>query len=188
MRRPCIILCKFLLIATFSTTSALAQDWTEIKSHNFTVVTDGGDKRGREVALRFEQMREIFGTLIFKDKVNVTAPLSIIAFKDRRELSQVAPLWKGKPVELSGVYYSGEDRHFIALDLSSTVGWAVVFHEYAHMLLNTNFPPAQVWFDEGFAEYFSTIDITKKEVKIGLPPAYAGQELADGLMPLEKLF
>jgi tetratricopeptide (TPR) repeat protein len=168
--------------------SSFAQNWVEIKSKNFVVTTDAGDKRGREVALRFEQMREIFGTLMLRDKINPTSPLSIIAFKDHKEISQVAPLWKGKPVELAGVYYGGEDRHFIALDLSSSAGWSVVFHEYAHMLLNTNYPPAQVWFDEGFAEYFSTIDISKKDVKVGLPPEYVAQELARGLMPVEKLF
>src|SRR3954454_20742672 len=76
-----------------------AQNWIEIKSRNFEVITDGGEKRGREVALRFEQMPALFGTLILRDKMNATAPLSIIAFKDKKELSQVAPLFNGKPVE-----------------------------------------------------------------------------------------
>lgn len=175
-------------IFVFCSASSFAQNWVEIKSKNFTVFTDAGDRRGREVALRFEQMREIFGTLMLHDKINPTAPLAILAFKDRKGLSQVAPLWKGKPVELSGVYYSGEDRHFIAMDLSSSLGWAVVFHEYAHMLLNTNYPPAQPWFDEGFAEYFSTIEVSKKEVKVGMPPEYIGQALGLSLIPVEKLF
>src|SRR3954470_10245342 len=173
MRRCCrrfLILSAILLLATASLS---AQNWVEIKSRNFTVITDGGEKRGREVALRFEQMRAIFGTLIVRDKIiNATAPLSIIAFKDSKELSQVAPLFNGKPVTLAGVYYGGEDRHFIALDLSSLRGWQVVFHEYAHMLLNTNFRPAVPWFDEGFAEYFSTIDVEKKAVHIGRAPDY----------------
>src|SRR5438270_4236237 len=134
MRRILPHLFKISAVVLLTVATATAQNWVEIKSKNFTVITDGGDKRGREVALRFEQMREIFGTLIFRDKVNATAPLSIIAFRDRKELDQVAPLYKGKPVELAGVYYGGEDRHFIAIDLSSPAGWAVVFHEYAHML------------------------------------------------------
>src|SRR3954470_3705983 len=179
--------CKTLLIIFILSASVAAQNWVEIRSKNFTVITDGGEKRGREVALRFEQMRAIFGALILRDKINPTAPLSIIAFKDKKELSQVAPLFNGKPVELAGVYYSGEDRHFIALDLSSNRGWEVVFHEYAHMLLNTNYLPAEPWFDEGFAEYFSTIDVGKKDVKIGLAPEYVWQQLAHGMMPIEQV-
>src|SRR4051812_43482579 len=188
MRRMRAQLSTIFVVAFLATASMSAQNWVEIKSRNFSVITDGGEKRGREVALRFEQMREIFGTLIVRDsKVNATAPLSIIAFKDNKELSQVAPLFNGKPVTLAGVYYSGEDRHFIALDLSSNRGWQVVFHEYAHMLLNTNYLPAEPWFDEGFAEYFSTIDVGKKDVKIGLAPEYVWQQLAHGMMPIEQV-
>src|SRR6266446_4930736 len=181
---------SFLLLLAVSGSSAFvhAQSWVEVISPNFSVVTDAGDKRGREVALRFEQMRHIFGSLVLREKMNTAVPLAIIAFKDHKGLQQVAPLWKGKPVELAGVYYQGDDKHFIALDLSSAGGWTVVFHEYAHMLLNSNFPRAQLWFDEGFAEYFSTIKITKTEVQVGLPPEYVAPTLSGGLMPVEKFF
>src|SRR4051812_18623184 len=188
MRRMRAQLSTIFVVAFLATASMSAQNWVEIKSRNFSVITDGGEKRGREVALRFEQMREIFGTLIVRDsKVNATAPLSIIAFKDSKELSQVAPLFNGKPVGLAGVYYSGEDRHFIALDLSSSRGWQIVFHEYAHMLLNTNFRPAVPWFDEGFAEYFSTIDVGKKDVKIGLAPDYVWGQIDHGMIPIDQV-
>ena len=102
MRRMRAQLSTIFVVAFLATASMSAQNWVEIKSRNFSVITDGGEKRGREVALRFEQMREIFGTLILRDKINPTAPLSIIAFKDKKELSQVAPLFNGKPVELAG--------------------------------------------------------------------------------------
>jgi hypothetical protein len=36
----------------------------EIRSPHFSVVTDAGEKRGREVAMRFEQMRAVFGALM----------------------------------------------------------------------------------------------------------------------------
>lgn len=49
--------------------------------------------------------------------------------------------------------------------------WTTVFHEYAHQLLNGNlqleFDP---WFEEGFAEYFSSIQVDGKEAKIGKIP------------------
>ncbi|HUS18140.1 MAG TPA: tetratricopeptide repeat protein [Terriglobales bacterium] len=178
-----------LLITLFNPGLACAEEqWKEIRSPNFVVYTNGGDKRGREVALRFEQMRKLFGTLLVRDKLNLNIPLVIVAFKDNRGLKSVAPLWKGKPIDLAGLYLRGEDRSFIALDLSSEAGYPVVFHEYAHLMLNSNFPKTQLWFDEGFAEYYSTIEITEKEVKLGMPPKYAGQILSEGLMPVEKLF
>ncbi|MCU1305742.1 MAG: hypothetical protein JWN45_437 [Acidobacteriaceae bacterium] len=181
---------SLLLLLAISGSSVFvhAQSWVEVTSPNFSVMTDAGDRRGREVALRFEQMRHIFGSLVLREKMNTSIPLAIIAFKDNKGLRQVAPLWNGKPIELAGVYYSGDDKHFIALDLSSEGGWNVVFHEYAHMLLNSNFPRAQLWFDEGFAEYFSTIKIGKTEVQVGLPPAYVASALSSGLEPVDKFF
>lgn len=177
-----------LLIAlVLSAAAASAQNWIEVRSPNFSVVTDAGDKRGREVALHFEQMRQVFGSLIMHEKVNIAAPLQIVAFKDRKGLNRVAPLWQGKPVELAGFYLGGEDKHFIALDLSSDAGWPAVFHEYAHLLLNANYPRTQLWFDEGFAEYYSTIKIDKKEVRVGDPPQWSVETLHSGLMPVLQL-
>jgi tetratricopeptide (TPR) repeat protein len=164
-----------------------ADQWIVIHSPNFVVRTDAGEKRGREIALRFEQMRKVFETLI-PGKVKTTSPLKIVAFRNSKELKQVSPMWKGKPVELSGFYMKGEDDNYIALDSSAENGWQVVFHEYGHFLLYTNMPPTPPWWDEGFADFYSTISVTKKDFQIGAPPEGYGLLLADGLMPLERLF
>src|SRR5882724_5988681 len=81
-----------------------AEQWTEIKSPHFTVVTDAGEKRGREVALRFEQMRAVFGQLLVKAKVSLPIPMEVIAFRNSKELRQFAPLWHGKPIQLAGLF------------------------------------------------------------------------------------
>ncbi len=155
------------ILASATPGAAAEQAWVEVRSPHFSVVTDGGEKRGREVALRFEQMRTIFGTLFTKVNVNIPVPLQIIAFRNQKELRANAPLFNGKPIELSGYYQMGEDRNFILLDLSSNNAYEAVFHEYAHLLLNGNFPRTPLWFDEGFAEYYSTIKILGKDVVIG---------------------
>ena len=134
------------------------------------MVTDAGEKRGRDVALRFEQMRAAFGVLFQKINVSIPVPLQIVAFRDTRELRAVSPLWQGKPTQVAGFFQNGEDRNFIAIDLSSEAGWEVVFHEYAHILLNGNLPPMPAWFDEGFAEYCSSLKVTGKEIDFGLLP------------------
>lgn len=176
-----------LLILLISLPAWSADNWVLIKSPNFTVRTDAGEKRGREIALRFEQMRKIFETLIARGKLKTNAPLDVIAFRNAKELRAVSPLWKGKPVELAGFYQKGGDRNFIALDSSAENAWQVVFHEYAHFLLNTNLPPTPVWWDEGFADYYSTIEVGKKDFKIGAPPEGYGYLLSSGLMPMQRL-
>ena len=58
--------------------------WVEVRSPNFSVVTDAGEKRGREVAMRFEQMRAVFGALMTKANVNLPVPLQIVAFRNTK--------------------------------------------------------------------------------------------------------
>jgi len=92
--------------------------WVAIQSPHFAVVTDAGEKRGREVAMRFEQMRSVFSSLMSKANVNIPIPLQIVAFRNTKELRQVSPIWKGKPIEVAGLFQGGEDRSFIMLDMS----------------------------------------------------------------------
>src|SRR6266566_2500084 len=148
-----------LILSIVPTASASDPQWIEVRSPHFSVVTDAGEKRGREAAIKFEEMRAVFGALLTKAKVNLPVPLQIIAFRNTKEFRQFAPLWHGKPTQLAGLFQAGPDRSFILLDMSVEDPWTVVFHEYAHQLLNGNITAeTQLWFDEGCAEYFSTIE------------------------------
>jgi hypothetical protein len=158
--------------------------WLEVHSAHFTVITDAGEKKGREVALRFEQMRAVFGALLGKDRLNQPVPLTILAFANDKTYYQLAPLRRGQtdeaqPIEVPGFFLPGEDQHFIALNLMEDESWRGVAHDFAHMLLNYNYPPAQGWFDEGLAEYFSSIRVDNKQVEIGGDPE-AGFPVAAG--------
>jgi tetratricopeptide (TPR) repeat protein len=164
--------------------------WVEVKSPHFSVVTDGGDKRGREVAVRFEQMRAVFGALMVKANVNLAVPLQIVAFRNTKELRQFAPLWKGKPTQVAGLFQGSNDRCFILLDLSVENPWQVVFHEYGHQLMNGNIAaPIAPWFEEGFAEYFRSIEVDGKEAHVGKVPDDTYQVLQQtGTMKVVDLF
>jgi Flp pilus assembly protein TadD len=185
---PRRLLLTILCAAALLSHARAAEQWIEVRSPHFSVVTDAGERRGREVALRFEQMRAVFGTLILRSKVSLPVPLQIVAFKNSGGLRPYVPLWKGRPVELAGFYQPGEDRSFIAVDLSANEGFRIVFHEYAHLLLDGNYPRTQPWFDEGFAEYYSTIEIRNKEVEIGRPPSSAPLLVEGSLPPVATLF
>jgi tetratricopeptide (TPR) repeat protein len=145
--------------------------WVEVRSPNFSVITDAGEKRGAEVAMRFEQMRGVFGALMTKANVNLPIPLQIVAFRNTKEMRQVAPLFNGKPTQVAGLFQGGTDRCFIMLDMSVESPWTVVFHEYAHQLMNGNLQGELApWFEEGFAVYFSSIEVDGKEARVGKIP------------------
>jgi tetratricopeptide (TPR) repeat protein len=57
------------------------------------------------------------------------------------------------------------------LDMSAENPWTVVFHEYAHQLMNGNLQDTtDPWFEEGFAEYFSSIEVDNKQARVGKVP------------------
>ncbi len=179
----CLLLCSCLSFAG-------DPQWVEVRSPNFSVITDAGEKRGRDVALHFEQMRSVFGALMTKANVNLSVPLQIVAFRNTKEMRQVAPIFNGKPTELAGLFQGGEDRSFIMLDLSVENPWSVVFHEYAHRLMDGNLTfRTDPWFEEGFAEYFSSIEVDSKEARVGKIPPETYEILQQlGMMKVMDLF
>ena len=169
----------FSLCAIFPIPAAAANPpspWLEVHSVHFTVITDAGDKKGREVALRFEQMRTVFATLLGKERLNQSVPLTILAFKNDKLYYQLAPLLhvpgqaEAQPIDVPGFFLPGDDQDFIVLNLFEDEPWRAVAHDFAAMLLNYNYPPAQGWFDEGLAEYFSSIHVDNKQVDLGGDP------------------
>ncbi len=158
-----------LLIAGCPSRLTFAKDepkWIEVHTTHFSVLTDAGEKRGREVALRMEQMRTIFGELLLKKKLTMPVPITVIALKSDKQYGLVAP---AKQSMAAGFYVPGTDRVYIVLNLFEADPWQAVAHPLAHYLLNYNYPPTQGWFDEGLAEYFGSIHIGK-QVELGSDP------------------
>src|SRR6185437_12108590 len=56
--RVLLIVFSVLALTRFSYSGDAS--WVEVTSPHFSVVTDAGEKRGREVAIRFEQMRAVY--------------------------------------------------------------------------------------------------------------------------------
>lgn len=152
--------------------AAFAKDepkWIEVHTAHFSVLTDGGEKRGREVAAKMEQLRAVFGELLLKDKLKMSVPITVIAFKSDKQYGLVAP---EKQSFAGGFYVPGYDRVYIVLNLFEMEPWRAIAHPLGHYFLNYNYPPAQGWFDEGLAEYFGAVQIGK-EVNIGGDPELA---------------
>jgi hypothetical protein len=169
---PILFLPAMLLCLLFSTSAPAADPspWREIHSTHYTVITDAGEKKGIEVALRFEQMRAVFATLLLKDRLNEPVPLTILAFRNDKDYYQSAPLREGQPIDVPGFFLPGEDQNFLVLNLSEEESWRAVAHDFAHFLVNYNYPPVAGWFDEGLAEYFSSIRVDDRKYEIGGDP------------------
>jgi tetratricopeptide (TPR) repeat protein len=169
-----------------SACSAFAADepkWLEIHSAHFYVVTDAGEKRGREVALRMEQMRSMFGQLLLREKLKMSVPITVIALKSDKYFGFIAP---SKQNMAKAFYLPGSDRIYIVLNLFEPDPWRAIAHPLAHYLMNYNYPPAQGWFDEGFAEYFGSMRVDNKGVDIGGDPEMSSEWFEDAFENLNR--
>jgi tetratricopeptide (TPR) repeat protein len=161
----------WLLILTTSLPAHAADEkWLRVSSDHFTVLTDANQKKGHEIAARFEQMRSAFAQLLMRKQVRMSEPIEIIAVADPAKYGQLAPLVNGHPITAPGFWLAGEDRIYIVLDATVPDCWRAVEHPLAHYLLNYNYPPTQPWFDEGLAEYFASLYFTLQKTELGSDP------------------
>lgn len=181
-----VLLCLFAYAAEPS-------PWLEIHSPHFTVITDAGANNGRELALRFEQMRSVFGGILNRNRLNQSIPLTILAFAYDKLYYQVAPLQRGRPIDKPGFFLKGDDQDFLVLNLSESDAWRSVAHDFGMMQLAYNYPPAQGWFDEGLTQYLRSMRITNRQVEIGGDPGAPAASFVEVLktkpwQPLPELF
>ena len=173
MRAPLVrILIAFAAVATLLPRAARAGSephWLRIDSSHFTLLTDGDLGKGREVIVRFEQMRGEFAQLLYKSRVNMPEPIDIIALNSDEEYAKVAPSRQGTGLD-KAFFISGDDRYYFVLNLTHEDSWRAISRDFAQSLLNYNYPPTQPWFDTGFAEYFSSVKLTDKQMEIGGDP------------------
>src|ERR1017187_6219268 len=110
------VVASSLLLWACLPVSAFAKDepkWIEVHTAHFSVLTDGGEKRGREVALRMEQMRSVFGELLMKDKLKMSVPITVVALKSDKQYGLVAPT---KQNMAGGFFLAGFERGFFLVD------------------------------------------------------------------------
>lgn len=163
------LVCFGLFTLTAANLSASEKHWLEIRSTHFSVITDAGEKRGVEVARRCEQMRAAFSVLMDRATTHDPAPLLILALDSEKEVDKATQHADIK-LRHSGIFLPAVDQDFILFDASGDP-WHAFFHEYAHELLYANTSSAVLtWFEEGFAEYFSTLEVRQGQVELGMVP------------------
>lgn len=168
--------------------------WTSVRSKNFFLIGNAGEKEIRQVAARFEQFRNVFSRLFPRMNFTSPVPTTVIVFKSDSSYKQFKPLADGKMVAVAGYFQPGSDVNYITLTTENRGPnpYSTIFHEYVHLLVNntlgkTSVPP---WFNEGIAEYYSTFDIEDdRKVYLGNPIGYHLELLrTTQLLPLDKLF
>ena len=167
--------------------------WVEVRSAHFTVITDASEKQGRHLADQFELMRWVFQTLYPKASVDPPEPIIVIAAKNQKVFATMEPvayLAKGQ-IQLGGYYSHTQEKNYILLRLDAEYEhpFATVYHEYTHLQFTGAAAWMPLWLNEGLAEFMQNTEIRDKEVLFGEPSAddilYLRQ---NKMIPLDVLF
>jgi tetratricopeptide (TPR) repeat protein len=188
----CLGLLAILFLPLLSPARDKPENWVEVRSPHFTIVSNSNEKQARRVADQFERMRSVFHALFPKVRIDGGNPIIVLAIKDEkdfRELEPAAYLAKGQ-LKLAGLFLRGPEKNYVLLrlDAEGEHPYAVVYHEYTHFLLSSaDWMP--LWLNEGLAEFYQNTDIHEKEVALGQASPENLQLLRDNrLLPLATLF
>jgi hypothetical protein len=105
-----------LVLAAPSAASA-ADQWNELKTGHFTVMSNASDSSTRALAWQLEQVRSTTKTLWSWAKVDLNKPLTVIAVKDENSMRALAPeFWEVRGrIRPASVWVTGADRHNLAI-------------------------------------------------------------------------
>jgi tetratricopeptide (TPR) repeat protein len=142
--------------------------WLKIRSANFELFTEAGERKGRDAILHFEQVRGFF-LKITKVAPGSGLPVRIVAFNSNKEYKPY------RMNEFAAAYaMEGQDRDYIVMGGLGAENYPVAVHEYVHLLLRPAGNSLPLWLDEGLAELYSTLKPVGNKVEIGhlLPGRY----------------
>lgn len=188
-----IVLLLPLLSAALTSARDKPENWLEVRSQYFTVVTNANEKAGRRIADQFERMRSVFHVMFPQISIETSSPIIVLAIKDEKDFRALEPqvyLAKGQ-LKLGGLFLRAPDKNYalMRVDAEGEHPYAVVYHEYTHLLLSKAAEWLPLWLNEGLAEFYENTDIHEKDVALGQPSPGNLELLRENrLLPLATLF
>ena len=184
-----LVLCLTPIAEIAAGAGAAPPRWTRLRTPNFTLIGEQGDKPLRRVAERLEQFREVFGRVFPNTRRDMPAPIIVHVFGSEKAYQPFMPLFNGKRVEVGGYFQQAEGAYYITLNTEAGErAYPTIFHEYVHLLVGRALAEVPVWFNEGLAEYYSTYQMYgEKEASLGRVKEEHVFDLRERFIPLTEL-
>jgi tetratricopeptide (TPR) repeat protein len=168
-------------------------DWKQLTTPAYTIISEGGEGRAREVAAQIDAFREAIRQVFPAARLDGLVPTTLIVFDSDASFSPFKPLDNGRRVSWVGGYAlaHNDGQHLVMSrggSLAST--YSIVFHEYMHAVLGRTYASLPVWYNEGVAEVFGAFAGTIRDSRpmIGRPILYRAETArAEGLLPVRDM-
>ncbi len=175
-----------------------ADDWIEVKSAHFTIVSNAGERTTRRLVWQFEQVRSATSAIFAWAKTDLNRPLHILLVKDENSMRALAPKYweERRSVRPASVWVGGPDANYIGLradveveDRGTLNPYMTAYWSYIDMVLGQSIGrDLPLWFRRGFTEVLSNTIVRDDHVLIGAPIPWELQTLRERpLLLLPKL-
>src|SRR6516165_9445685 len=107
------------IVVLFSSVSpAKPPEWVEVRTPNFIVVSNAGEKQARKVAVQFEQIRTVFRQLLENANKHPSPQVTILAVKDEASMRELLPeYWTKAHSHPAGLFSTRLNNFFAAVQL-----------------------------------------------------------------------
>lgn len=185
---------RVMALLALGTATAAQAEWREATSKHFIVYSESSEARLRQAITQLEKYDFVLRWALHVDQPSSPQKLKIYLMKN---MAAVQDTMGGGGGGVAG-YYNASARGPMAVSLRSGTGkeaydlsWSqVLFHEYAHHLMNQYYSAAYpTWYSEGFADYYGTTKILDKDVvEVGHPSVGRLMTLGgNDWIPLDRL-
>lgn len=170
-----------LVALAWSGSAHAAETWVEVKTPNFTVVSNAGEKTAQKAAGEFEQVRAAYAKLWPWAHLTEGKATVVLALKDEDTLKRWAPGYfevKGGIHVVSGMARGG-DRDYLLLrtdarpeDINVTPNYNL-YRSYLTLLLSASVERRlPLWLSNGLAYVFGNTTVRDKEILFGQPVSW----------------
>jgi hypothetical protein len=156
---------------------AAADQWIEVKSAHFTVLSNAGERGTRKLVWQLEQMRGAMLALWSWAKADLNRPLTVILLKDENSMRALAPqYWEQRgSVRPASLWVSGADRHYLVArndveaDSQSPVNpYISAYFSYSGLIVEQSLDrDLPFWVRRGFTGVLSNTIVRDDHVLLG---------------------
>lgn len=170
----CAVLAAPGVLAAGPIDDLAAQTWIQAESRHFKIVTDQPEATARRLLTDLETLRYISTRVRGVETVETAPPLTILAVGGRNSFSQL-----GLRETVGGVFNISRHGYsalanvagYVSRTNESMPARTILLHEYHHFLMRLT--PVTLampmWYDEGMAEYWSSLTIEGDQARFGRP-------------------
>ncbi|HET9211298.1 MAG TPA: tetratricopeptide repeat protein [Thermoanaerobaculia bacterium] len=144
--------------------------WIEVHTANFTLFSEVGERKTREIGEDLERLRDALSQLSPGLTLSSPIPTNIYVFRSASSFQPYQRIYNGKPLDSGGYFLGQQLANYVAINGDQHGDErGIIYHEYLHYLLHNNFETLPLWLNEGLAEYYSTFQSDRNEARIGQP-------------------